>query len=524
MRDITLTNGGKRRTILAVFVAVALLGAAFALFFAPAANAARSDTDWVTVGETVLARSSDGTTKFNKNSLEALYGYLTADGTYSSVAAAAQSCKTSADFRALNGGKNVSVYFGGFKWDVVYLTTAQNGGGSTNKGDVILDLWLSSDNCEEATNYTSSSDIDVVGVVYPATMYSTSYVRVATLNAGGRYSTNGSTLSGVQSQDESNRYARYTMNSVSDSLTQFIATPAQVGYQAHEWDAATSNALDSRKFYYPNDAYAEPQTGGQWCTSSYPTYSFNFLNDDNSRADGAKYGSWQNDYLWLPSVTETGVEDDVGDGIWNTDVALRSSGSAKSGSASYDRSFLRSSSAYDTMQVKNLNSKGSGDSTNLKSHNIDVVRPALHINLTQANDNSEEPKVYYTFELPDSTVIPSGRSYVTAKISVTASDIFVPVGKTLMLYVKSVNGLDDSTFYLVLNGKQFRYSLSASGSHSLGSAAAYDPTYGKPIWRVVGNDQTIDSETFTITLTLISPPQTVAGTWQDALTFTAVVT
>ncbi len=525
MRDITLTNGGKRRAILAVFVAVALLGAAFALFFAPAANAARSDTDWVTVGETVLARSSDGTTKFNKNSLEALYGYLTAEGTYSSVAAAAQSGKTSADFRTLNGGKNVSVYFGGFEWDVVYLTTAQNGGGNTNKGDVILDLWRSVDD-----NMTYAKDAVIhfnapmsnTTVRYPSMLYSVYYSRVVGLNIGGAYNSTsrGSSLDYVN-QDANHQYARFTMTEdqgVSGSLTQFIATPVQVGYQEHEWDEATSNAINSNKYYCPNDAYGVPEVGGQWIRNE-----FNLLErgDDEERPAVAKYDAWKNDYLWLASISETGFEDDVGNGIWDTDVSLRSSIELKSSRLSTKITLLRSHKG-DTRSGGYFSTLDeSGNQGTLTGTSNGVVRPALHLNLTQANDNSEEPSLSYTFELPDSVEFAVQDGVATATINVTASDIYVPAGKTLTLYVKDNEGLLENTFYLWNGGTKKEYTLSASGGNAVENGA-FDPLYGKMIWQL-SNDKTIASETFTITLTLVSSP-TRAGTWQDALTFTAVVT
>ena len=166
-----------------------------------------------------------------------------------------------------------------------------------------------------------SSSSDNPAADYPDNMYSTSYIRVHTLNAGGQYSTSGTALSGVQGQDSNSPYARFTMISdVSNSLTAYIAKPSEVGYQADEYDKTTATIF-SDSHYAPNDAYTSPKSGGEWRMRDVTSYNYGL----HSNPTGELYGVWQNDYVWLPSITETGCGTS-GTGYWKTDATLRNSG------------------------------------------------------------------------------------------------------------------------------------------------------------------------------------------------------
>ncbi len=370
-----------------------LLVSAVGLPTATTAYAARSKTAWVTVGEIY----NDEGESFNSAQLKTLYGYLTGTQSFEAVKTAAGEKKTSNDFRSLNGGKNIQITFGGVKWDVVYLTTA------TTNGDVILDLWRSSDTLTDTDkaqfatwSNSPSSDPDV----YPSSMYSTSMLRVKSLNAGGKYSTVGDTLSDLQSQDESNQYARFTMESVEGSLTKYIAKPSEVGYQAKEYSDNISRDNSNKAnngFYHPNSSYEYvknkelPGTNPQWNGSNQNSDGFDFRMcfgseaKDALREDGAKYGSWKDDYLWLPSAEETGRESQTkneivvrtGIGIWYTDESLRSSTT---------NAWTRSGRTNDASMAVSLNDTGAYDQ-NRKVTSKYYVRPALHLNLTEASKN-----------------------------------------------------------------------------------------------------------------------------------------
>ncbi len=390
----------KRNRLLVVLAAVMAfaLAAAFLLFSPPqTAFAERSSTAWTTIGEIY----NDSTKAFNEDNLKKLYKALTGTDTFASVQTAADSGKTSADFRNQNvESNNVSVWFGGKKWDAVYLTTAQNGGGDTQKGDVILDLWQSADNIDKQKVGFLDWDAERTDVndTYPANMYSTSTLRVKTLNAGGYCLTSKNTLGTKQEQDSNNQYARFTMSTVGNSLTKYIATPAEVGYQEHEFDGNSAADIanqvykQQKQYYLPNDAYGEPNTGGEWYSTDYGNL---YSNKDDSRVDGAKYGAWKDDYLWIPSITEAGCGV-TGTGLWNTDFSLRSSAGTKGTDWTWFRSGYSSDQTYSNtgyyffvfvLGVLDENNNHA-DWSNLTSTDPNFVRPALHLNLTAANKNT----------------------------------------------------------------------------------------------------------------------------------------
>ena len=331
-------------------------------------HAARDSANFISIGE--LAVSSN---RIDRANLSKLYTALVGSDSYEAVEEAAKTGKTSAGFRSDNGGKNIDVVFGGIKWDAVYLTT------STDGNSVILDLWRSSDTLESTTDeveYSLNTSGNTPTTLYPAAMYSTSKVRVEALNAGGKCSIDGTTLPEVEyAQSAENQYAKFTMNDIGGNLTKFIATPEVVGYQATEWDKATANVLTGDDYYIPNDAYESP-TGGKWRREDY---NYGAEGRDTNRENNAQYGSWSKDYLWLPSVTETGVEDITADGIWDTDASLRSS---KSGiGASY--CLLRSGRIDNAQTIQALGTDGGEHHNEVKYSR--GVRPALHLNITAAD-------------------------------------------------------------------------------------------------------------------------------------------
>ncbi len=381
-------------TLLLGLCAILGVGVFFATDIAASqtAHAARSSTAWVTVGE--IYDDASGT--FRVDQINKLYKYLTGENTFESVQAAAAENKTSNDFRTLNGEKNITVTFGGIKWDAVYLTTAKGGDGDTKAGDVILDLWRSSDTLTstDKAQFASwannpSKDPDK----YPSAMYSTSTIRVVTLNAGGKYSTAGDALSELQQQSAENQYARFTMNGVENSLTKYIAKPVDVGYQAKEYSDNVSRDNSNKAnngFYHPNSSYEYvsnkelPGTSPQWNGSNANKdgldYRMCFGSEakDALREDGAKYGSWKDDYLWLPSAEETGRESSTartGIGIWYTDASLRSSTTD---------AWTRSGRTNDAAMAVSLMNSGDYNQNRTVTSSY-YVRPALHLNLTAAS-------------------------------------------------------------------------------------------------------------------------------------------
>lgn len=205
---------------------------------------------------------------------------------------------TSADFRAAQGGtNNVSVWFGGIKWDAVRLEKDRLG------ESVILTLWQSADGTQQTCKWadrTSASNNPAKN--YPDNMYSTSLIRVLALNAGGYASKTATALGDYTFQSAETQYARFTMppEDFSDSVTEYLALPKDVAAQEIE------NAAKICGYTLPNDAYGTP------LKADWYDKKFNYAGKGDSARPQTLYEAWQYDYLWLPSVAETGCGNSAG--------------------------------------------------------------------------------------------------------------------------------------------------------------------------------------------------------------------
>ncbi|MDE6276304.1 MAG: hypothetical protein K2M75_07225, partial [Clostridia bacterium] len=306
----------------------------------------------------------------------------------------------SMDFRTLSGGAGaltqgggtapnpITVEFGGFKWNVVYATTNTTDSGGS--GDLIATLWMSEASANTyAWSYFSSTDMTGT---YTSAEYSTSRVRVETLNAGGatdiKYATTISKREGVvqnggkQGNRENNQFAQFTLPSTyvkadstafgQKSLTQYLEPVSNLEYQRAEnyiW------AYNSGSVYLnPNEAWGTPdltvKNGGK---SGY---------DSNTKPTTEKndYSEWINDLLWLPSTTEIGFSHNSYKcvslwGIPNLHDIVKSS----------DTILSRTEDFPTTNQLLGIQSSGI-----LSIHSATTtaaIRPALHLNLTKAEQN-----------------------------------------------------------------------------------------------------------------------------------------
>ncbi len=538
MLRTTLTKDSRYRVILAFLVVITLICATCVLYFAPRADAYRYDTGWVTLDELVLREEGNGDIVFNKATLEDLYAGLNEknEPTYQAVYDNANSFRTSEDIRSYNDGKNLSVYFGGLKWDATYLTWARDIDDHTKSGDIILTLWLADDTFTEKDKAPYNGwNMSPYAGNYPPNMYSTSSIRVVELNAGGKYTVGNASgelaknnLSESHAQDANNKFARYTMDGVQGSLTKYISTPKAAGYQRTEFDKqVVTTYLDTMSsyreiYYFPNDSYEAPLSGGEWKDNKY-------LNDDG-RADGALYGSWKDDYLWLPSATEVGFSDEA-KGMWVVNQTLRKSSAY---AENIDAGWLRSGSNTDQSSALYVHTSAMLNTGTVNVTVTHSVRPALHLNLSEINRSKPEaeyPPLSYTFELPD--MVEFDPDTLRTTVTVDVSNVYVPsTNKSVALYVKSANVKTSypDRFYVTIgddDSHKMEYMLTVSGGGHANTGENYS-SYGRLVWQATSGEK-IASETLTITLSFVSGGNfpyrpTVAGTWTDELIFTAVVT
>ena len=289
--------------------------------------------------------------------------------------------------RQLNGDAPLYVKFGGLTWAVTYVTRDLD-------GKVIATLMLKNSNelslktgqWNEGTYYNSNYSGSVKK--YPNNMYSSTYARMALLNAGnpdgsdthyssfkteaGYDSLNGTVTAAMRA---SNQFAKFTLTNATGSLIDYITQPKKVRYQGiQSWSYLDKiQAGWGTNCNLNNEAYEATTVVDKWSSGNYVTASLSkqYVND------------WINDYLWLPSLTEVGCNNKPysdKSGVWCTQNSVRSeSGTYLSrtggcGGAYYDYLFITT------------NSFTSGYGTGTAN-----IRPCLHLNLTDAEADAVYP-------------------------------------------------------------------------------------------------------------------------------------
>ena len=291
---------------------------------------------------------------FNETNFRTLLSYISSNGYISGVNTTQQ---TAADIRGYTyggkeRGKSIVVTLGDYQWQVVYLTRTGN-----TTGDRIATLLMA--NNDSAARYGSSTYKGTNSFTsgYPTSMYGTSHIRAVTLNNGGPYvnitssSANPTDSSLVDyTQDTNHKYALYTVTS--QGLTDYLVQPQDVWYQTQSQGSSVLG------YTLNNDSLATNLTGWYNNSTSYTYQNKNY------------YTEWGDDYLWLPSITESGY-DDSHLGIWELSTTERAtsyewwSRSGHFSSSNYAYLLVSSGSSYNTTSV--IFSYG--------------VRAALHLNL-----------------------------------------------------------------------------------------------------------------------------------------------
>ena len=349
---------------------------------------------------------------FNAGALSSLLQYITGDEDITASGITTQGSigqtKSAADIRTstANGkttSQDVQVTFGGLTWQVVYLTQDRS-------GNDIVTLWLSN-NYQEAWEGRPTDEGTYYGFIdgalysdwsnnffnssftatYPSSLYGASYIHAVTLNNGGTYATSTSAVTSQPAQQDSNSvFAMFTMEEVAGSVTKYLVTPSQVKYQETE----NANTQFGESYYYPNEAYGEPNGSGSWHTGNGGAVNI---------TTNQYYDAWADDTLWLPSLTETGYSTGY-EGLWDTSTSQRASntgstsntnmGTVGTASGTADNYFwLRSGNYTYARSAYTLTAPSSGYNLyNVNSSN--AVRPALHLNLNSAASNSYDPTVW----------------------------------------------------------------------------------------------------------------------------------
>ena len=294
---------------------------------------------------------------FDGDAMAALYEKLTGKAGAKISDVDALDTLTAADIRAKNGNKDIVLTMDGRKWMVTHLT-------KDNSGNTIATLWQATESTKHTVNPWYGYETTYA---YPCNMYSTSYLRADALNSGGNgyAASKGATTLTKVAQRSNHKYARLTMPSVKGSLTDFIVKPSAVAYQGNQ-NNNVGGTIGNVGYTLPNEAYGTPSGTVNW-------YVGTGINTDYSSKSG--YTDWKDDFIWLPSLTETG-RDETTNGIWALSDNQRSNSTT-----SWLRSGWGGSYVYYLTMAGNFIDK-------INPKNSYAVRPALHLNLDSAAQHS----------------------------------------------------------------------------------------------------------------------------------------
>ncbi|MDE7208352.1 MAG: hypothetical protein K2O31_00540, partial [Clostridia bacterium] len=299
----------------------------------------------------------------------------------------------SGDIRTANSNRNLVVKLGGKEWIVTALTTKD----LSSDSDVILTLMLKDVAYNSKWGAWAPSDIKDFSATYPATMYSTSYIRAGLLNGTKQYTTDGSNLDDFTDTNlyPSGKYpfSIYTDTTEQGNITNFLVSPNQVLYQQNENLYDIAHVVRNNWYNAPNDSSKNAIPDSKWYSrvvdTSYGTHQIQ---------DKTGYYDWGNDLIWLPSLSETGQNQLTGvvesGGLWNLDRNQR-------GVSTEQISWLRSGSHLNSTFAYFLDAAGNYRGVSVTSTSASAVsgvlggsfavRPALHLDLSLADESSAIP-------------------------------------------------------------------------------------------------------------------------------------
>ena len=293
---------------------------------------------------------------------------------------------------------NIYVKFGGITWLVTYLSL-------NTDGDAIATLWMADYDSNITSTWSSGWYADNPGDAYPSNMYGASYIR--TVLNGGYYveaysdsvggtlltdysaSTYGNLVDIVEGT-QNNLFKPFTGTYNGVNLTRYITTPAKVSWQQYgqrmhtiwsydendpteidpdcpneNWGTIT-NSNDTDDYWYlgPQGQLGlkalDPTSNEEYYVFLFGDHEAqdvaNLVNLNNYNYSGKEITSdvtnynignnvWKNDYLWLPSLYETGYSNNDYTGLWDLTNAQRAWGPENTNSNDY-YSWLRSGNSY----------------------------------------------------------------------------------------------------------------------------------------------------------------------------------
>ena len=298
------------------------------------------------------------------------------------------------DIRDVNSGNNIEITMNNQVWEVVALTTTGTDS-DYSAGDTVLTLMLK-DSAFNSPFMVYQGSYAQWNSKYFVSEYSSSVLRAKLLDGKDyqgnevKYASSFSTLSSLGSYKESDYpFVIYTDINESKNITDFLVQPRAVLYQQNEnyYDIAKTYKGPSCGNWYgssnPNDSSLNKiLPASKWCTDrsvqnsqeravgdTVPGTSIVMTSSDQC------YFDWGYDYLWVPSITEVGINEPlINYGLWALDDSQRNPSAE-----TWYRSGFYTDSNYSYLLLKD----GQYRIANSGEYG---VRPALNLNLTLAEE------------------------------------------------------------------------------------------------------------------------------------------
>ncbi len=256
-----------------------------------------------------------------------------------------------------NTANGMVIKLGGKLWMAASLTLADVGEEEDEKDNVVLTLYLA--NAEGTSKFWSTTN-NTKG----ENMYSSSILRNHLLT--------------------DSKWSLFNQTG-DDALTKYLVQPKYVEYQHTQSsygryiDGGTWTASNKYPYRWPNEALDDTvkPSGSIWHSNYSSPYKANYTRS-GAFSTPQRYDAWGEDYIWIPSWSETGDNTYVkgSSSIWQLTNEQR----AHSTTASY--TWLRSGSEADYGNAFVLSTSGVYSYGNVAASY--GVRPALHLNLTSA--------------------------------------------------------------------------------------------------------------------------------------------
>ena len=257
-------------------------------------------------------------------------------------------------------------------WTITSLT-------KDSDGNIVATLFQATSSTDTSKYSLWDPTNSTANLAYPANMYSTSYIRNVTLNAKGcgyvpndteGHKTNP-TLTGANTQSETNKFAKFTMEDIEGSLTNYIVTPAKIKYQETQNHYLLNTSIC---YSNPNGAWGIPEGTFKMYTNGF---NVNYLPVPGYTANTKQYyAQWKDDYVWLPSMTE-----------WSSNIKAPWAMTTNQ-KQSANVIWQRCGNIGNNGSISCVAKSGDMETTSHKASESLNYRAALHLNLTKAEEDS----------------------------------------------------------------------------------------------------------------------------------------